>query len=229
MLLAGAYQFWFRNSGVVAVTEVKVEGVAGPQAEQVSAALTDAAKGMTTLNADNDKLGSVGARFATVASVEAQTDFPHGITITVVERPPVLVLRSGDRAVPVAADGTILAGIELDASALPEVKVSELEASGKVTGEALELATVAGAAPEPLRPLITGLSTGGEEGLTVTLESDVPVYFGDSARAEERWAAAAAILADPKIDTLTYVDVRVPERPAIGGAAPPPPLEEPIQ
>ena len=35
-----------------------------------------------------------------------------------------------------------------------------------------------------------------------------------------KWDAAAAILADPQIDTLTYVDVRVAERPSIGGAAP---------
>ncbi len=29
------------------------------------------------------------------------------------------------------------------------------------------------------------------------------------------------MLADPQLDTLTYVDVRVAERPAVGGAAPP--------
>ena len=35
----------------------------------------------------------------------------------------------------------------------------------------------------------------------------------------EKWAAAAAVLADPKLDSLTSLDVRVPERPAAGGAA----------
>jgi hypothetical protein len=29
----------------------------------------------------------------------------------------------------------------------------------------------------------------------------------------------AAILADPKLTSLTYVDVRVPDRPAVGGAS----------
>jgi hypothetical protein len=29
------------------------------------------------------------------------------------------------------------------------------------------------------------------------------------------------VLADPKLDAVTYVDVRVPERPAAGGAAKP--------
>ena len=226
LVLAGAYQFWFRNSPLVAATEVKVEGISGPQADQVTTALVHAAKGLTTLNAADDDLDAIGARFATVAAVDLQTDFPHGMTITVTERPPVLLLRSRDRTTPVAGDGTILTGVDSGDLKLPEVGTSELPAAGKVTGDTLALATVAGAAPAPLRPLITDLSTGAEEGLTVTLEGEIPVYFGDSGRAEERWAATAAVLADAKIDKLTYVDVRVPERPAIGGAAPPIGLEE---
>jgi hypothetical protein len=55
----------------------------------------------------------------------------------------------------------------------------------------------------------------------VTLRGGIPVYFGTSAEASEKWAAAAAVLADPKLDSLTYLDVRVPRRPAAGGAAQP--------
>ncbi len=54
----------------------------------------------------------------------------------------------------------------------------------------------------------------------MTLRGEIPLYFGGSAGAGEKWAAATAVLADPEIDTLTYLDVRVPERPAVGGAAP---------
>ncbi len=193
----------------------------GPQADLVTAALTEAAKEMTTLNVDDERLEAIAARFATVSAVDFEADFPHAMTLTVTERPPVLLVRSRDRALPVAADGTILSGIEAGGLRVPEVRLAEVPSGTEVTGEALTLATVAGAAPEPLRPLITGLSTEGTEGLTVTLEGGIPVYFGDGGRAEERWAAIAAVLADPKIDTLTYVDVRVPERPALGGAAPP--------
>ena len=46
--------------------------------------------------------------------------------------------------------------------------------------------------------------------------------FGSSSGAAAKWAAAAAVLADPKLDGLTYVDVRVPERAAAGGASPAP-------
>ncbi len=55
--------------------------------------------------------------------------------------------------------------------------------------------------------------------MEVTLRGGIPVRFGNGSRATEKWAAAAAVLADPKLDSLTYLDVRVPERPAAGGAA----------
>ena len=58
------------------------------------------------------------------------------------------------------------------------------------------------------------------DGIQVTLEGGIPVNFGDSDAAEEKWAAVAAILANPQVKTLTHLDVRVPERPSIGGAAP---------
>ena len=77
-----------------------------------------------------------------------------------------------------------------------------------------------GAAPEPLRPLIEKVDD--DEGLRVelTLRGGIPVRFGTGSRARrEKWAAAAAVLADPKLDALTYLDVRVPERAAAGGAA----------
>ena len=91
---------------------------------------------------------------------------------------------------------------------------------GKLEGEPLALAQVAGAAPVPLRPLIDGLVVNEGDGIQVTLEGGIPVNFGDSDAAEEKWAAVSAILANPQVKTLTHLDVRVPERPSIGGAAP---------
>ncbi len=217
--LAGAYQFWFRNSAIVAVTEVQVVGMDGPEADEAKSAFAEAAGQMTTLNVDQVALDAVAASFATVAGVEADSDFPHGLTISVDERPPVLLARAGETVLPVAGDGTILEGVDASKARVPEVEVDGFGEDGSVTGDALDLATVAGAAPTELRRLIVDLGIDSANGLTVTLKGGVPVIFGDSTRAEERWVAAAAVLADPQLDNLTYLDVRVPERPAIGGAA----------
>jgi cell division septal protein FtsQ len=218
--LAATYQLWFRNSGFVAVESLSITGVEGPEKRSVEAALTEAAGEMTTLNVDEDALMAAVARFPTVVEVRADADFPHDLALTVRERPPVLIASAGDRSLPVAGDGTVLAGVDVGDLKLPSIRVEELPPSGRLSGDPLEIALVAGAAPEPLLELVQDLSIGGTEGVQVELRGDVPVYFGTSDRADEKWAAAAAILADPKIDTLTYVDVRVAERPAVGGAAP---------
>jgi len=219
-LLGATYQLWFRNSSFVAVEDVTVAGITGPEQKPVDAALTRAAGEMTTLNVDEDALLAAVARFPTVVGVEADSDFPNGLALTVEERPPVLIAGSGDRTLPVAGDGTVLPGVDVEGEELPAIEVEDLPAQGRLTGDALDLAAVMGAAPKPLRELVEEVSIGGEEGVEITLRGDIPVYFGGSDHAAEKWEAAAAVLADPDIDTLTYLDVRVAERPAVGGAAP---------
>jgi cell division protein FtsQ len=45
------------------------------------------------------------------------------------------------------------------------------------------------------------------------------LIFGSATRLAAKWAAASAVLADRKARGATYVDLRLPERPAAGGVA----------
>ncbi len=217
--LAAAYWFWFRDSSFVAVEKVTVDGIEGPETGAVTAALSRTAEKMTTLNVDDSELAAAVSRFPTVVAIQSDPDFPHGLTIQVTDRPPVLTASDGGPPVPIAADGTLLNGVDTEAG-LPAIQVESLPLKGKLEGEPLALAQVAGAAPEPLRPLIEGLVVSEGDGIQVTLEGGIPVKFGDPGATEEKWAAVAAILANPQVKTLTHLDVRVPGRPSIGGAAP---------
>jgi cell division protein FtsQ len=219
-LLAGAYQFWFRNSSFVAVEKVAISGIRGPEQAEVEASLSQAAKDMSTLDVDVGALEDAVARFPTVTGVEADADFPHDLALTVSERPPVLVVAAGGQEAPVAGDGTVLHGVDVSDLKLPSIGVDEVPAQGRLSGDALEIARVMGPAPKALLELVEEITIGGEEGVEVTLQGDVPVWFGGADDAAAKWDATAAILADPQIENLTYVDVRVPERPAVGGAAP---------
>lgn len=219
--LAAGYFAWFRDSSLVAVEDVTVEGVTTPDGARIEAALTDAAKTMTTLHLNEEELAGAVEGFPTVVSVSATADFPHGVVVSVEERPPAVLLSTGKETVPVAGDGTLLRGLDVGDLPLPKVEVTELPASGHLEGGPLMQATVVGAAPAPLRPLISAVSVEDETGVQVTLKGGIPVRFGTAERAEAKWAAASAVLADPKLKTLTYVDVRVPERPAAGGAETP--------
>lgn len=222
--LAGVYQLWLRDSALVAIDEVEVVGIDGPGRGEITAALSETARSMTTLHIDQDELEAAVAGFPTVIGVEVDAHLPDAATIIVRERPPTMIAKRGGEQLPVAADGTVLPGVEPGGARLPVVEVAELPATGQLTGGDLQLALVAGAAPPELRGLIESVGAGGD-GIEVVLKGGIPVLFGSGDRAVDKWAATAAALADPKLDTLTYLDVRVPERPAAGGAAPPPAAE----
>jgi len=215
--LAIAYFAWFRDSSFVAVEDVKVEGVSTADRDRVTDALTEAAKGMTTLHVDAGQLATAVSGFPTVGSVSAEANFPHGLTVHVTERRPVLVAGDGKREVAVAAGGSILPGVDVDGLELPALRVDEVPDSGRLDGEALNEARTLTAAPTPLRPLIEGAKTTDDYGIVMSLHGGIDLRFGAPAKARAKWAAAAAVLADPKVTALEYVDVRVPSRPAIGG------------
>jgi hypothetical protein len=52
----------------------------------------------------------------------------------------------------------------------------------------------------------------------VKLRSGIELRFGDASQAALKWKAAAAVLADPTIEALDYVDLNAPAHPAIGGS-----------
>ena len=214
--LAATYHFWFRNSSLVAVEEVKVSGLSYSEVE-VSAALAQAGEGMTTLNVDMGELERAVDGFPTVAGLAVESDFPHKLVITVTEREPVATV-GADGGIAVAGDGTLLSGIATGNLELPAIEIENAPTSGRLDGAALEQAEVFGAAPKPLRPAIRGSRMHGEFGIVVELVEGIELRFGDPEEAAAKWAAAAAILADPKLDQLSYIDLRVPGRPAVGGA-----------
>lgn len=217
LALVAGYHLWLRDSSLVAVHDVKVQGLSELTDPEAAAALERAAKGMTTLHVELDELGRAVAEYPTIRSLSASPSFPNGLEITVVERPPVAV--AGDSGVPVAADGTLLEGVDLGKEELPAIDVAVQGGGGTLEGEAREQAIVLGAAPEPLAAVIDR-STTADGGVVVELTNGIELRFGDSSRAAAKWEAAARVLADPALDSLTYVDLRVPDRPAVGGAVP---------
>ncbi len=50
------------------------------------------------------------------------------------------------------------------------------------------------------------------------MRGGIELRFGTRDRVDQKWTAVAAILADRHLTSLSYIDVRVPDRPAVGGA-----------
>ncbi len=125
---------------------------------------------------------------------------------------------SGAEAVAVGPDGQILAWLTLPEEVqLPRLPLAAAPAKPHLGGPLLEQAQVLGAAPPALRPYLES-SYYGESGVDVELRSGIELRFGDASRAAEKWQAAAAVLADPSITALDYVDLHAPRRPSVGGS-----------
>ena len=227
-LLAGGW-LWLRDSSLVAVRQVEISGVHGPEAHEIRAALVAEARHLSTLDVDSGALRSAAAPFSVVREVRAAPSLPHGLHIQVVEQLPVAALSFGGVRTAVAADGVVL-GPALLTGSIPVLSggtaagATVLQTGQRLTGPtALAGLTVLGAAPASLERLIAQVGMG-TRGLTVTMRNGLLAYFGDASRPHAKWLALERVLADPGSAGASYVDVRMPERPAAGftgGTTPP--------
>jgi len=216
-VLAGGWLL-LRDADALRVRDVHVTGIASSEGPGVRAALTEAARGMTTLHVREEVLERAVADFPSVAGIDWDAELPDTLVVEVRERRPVAVLEAGSHRVAVTADGRLLRGLET--GPLPRVAVRAVPGGERVTeGPALAALAVAAAAPPALRPRVERIGRG-DRGLTLELRDGPALVFGSRARSGAKWASAARVLAEPDAAGATYLDVRIPERVAAGGLAP---------
>ena len=111
--------------------------------------------------------------------------------------------------------GTILRG--LPAGDLPRISSRITPGGARVSDRrtAVKVAVLA-SAPRRMRARIVRV-TLGPQGLIAVLTSGPRLRFGDGSRLRAKWIAAMRVLHDPAAREATYLDLRVPERPAAGG------------
>lgn len=149
-------------------------------------------------------------------SVEANVEVPQ-LAATIGE---------GEEAVGVAGNGAVVRWLPPpEEPPLPRLPLDEAPKGGRVRGPALEQVRVLAAVPAELRPYVES-SFFGESGVDVMLTTGIELRFGDATQARRKWRAAAAVIADPSVTSLDYVDLHAPSRPAYEGSEyelPPPP------
>ncbi|HET6548449.1 MAG TPA: hypothetical protein VFG79_08340 [Solirubrobacter sp.] len=220
LALVGGGYLWLRGSSLVRVRDVEITGVTASDGDRVTAALTSAAHGMTTLHVDEDALREATAGYSSVAGIEADADFPHTLKIRVIERKPVAALaQAGTRRVPVTGSGLLMNGVTADRD-LPSLVLEKPPAGTHITDrEILHALTVAGAAPAPLLSRSNQLDVD-DRGVVVVMDDGPDLVFGSDRDARAKWSAAARVLAESSSAGATYLDLRIPGRVAAGGLAP---------
>jgi hypothetical protein len=130
----------------------------------------------------------------------------------------VAAIGEGEDAVGISANGQVVRWLPLpEDPPLPQLPLDEPHERGRLGGPVLEQVRVLAAAPRPLRPYLAS-SNFGKDGVNVSLTTGTELVFGDAARARRKWRAVAAVLADPSITALDYVNVTAPSRPSFEGS-----------
>jgi cell division protein FtsQ len=203
----------------VSVERVTVAGVETKDAERLRAALTLSARSMTTLHVDRARLMRAAAGYPVVSELRVIPDFPHALRIEVMQHSPAAIAVARGLRIPVAGDGTLLRGVPVEGR-LPTIHLTGALPSGRLRDpSALRQAHVLGVAPAALRSRLEKMDERRDEGLIVEMRDGPELIFGDASHVKAKWAAAARVLADPGARGSTYVDLRLPERPAAGGVA----------
>lgn len=174
------------------------------------------------------RLGSVRARvIAGVAVAVLLTILAYWFLIRQdTAEPHVLVpqlaasIGEGENAIGVAANGALVRWLPLPEE--PPLPRLSLEAppknGGRVKGPALEQVRVLAAVPDELRPYVESSGYGEETGVVVTLTTGIELIFGEDSQAAKKWRAAVAVLANPEVTALDYVNLQAPSRPTYGGS-----------
>jgi Cell division protein FtsQ len=139
-------------------------------------------------------------------------------TSTAQARPerPVAQIGEGKSVLVVGQDGRLLGSMSTKKASLPVLALKKRPPGDHVRGHVLEQVRVLDAAPKALRRYVAHTDYG-KTGVEVELTSGIDIHFGGEEEAARKWEAAAAVLADPSVTLLSYVDVQVPTHPAIGG------------
>ena len=214
-LLLGGW-LWLRDSSLAQVEKVNVTGATGETRRSVERAITIAAREMTTLHFDDAALLAALKPYPIVKSIEVRTHPPHKIDVIVHQYTPVATVVLGGRDVPVAADGTVLDGSA--ASGVPPLPTNRAPVRGAIRERVVleEIRVLAGATAAQ-RATVERVQYG-PHGVELKFRGDAPMaYFGDGARARDQWVALKRVEADPASAGATYIDLRIPERPAAGG------------
>jgi len=210
VLLGGLY-FVALESGFSRIRKVEISGLTGQKAQRLRAA----ALSQSTLSVDEDALRNAIGSSPPIRSLKITTSFPDRATITVdLFLPVAAVGPNGSKGVAVSSDGTVLQGVAVDQ--LPKIEGETL--SGAVQGKEIhDVLRALAAAPDALRGRVASASREASRGIVLRLDRGPIVYFGTASELDQKWAALARVLANGAFAGASYVDVRVPRRPAVGG------------
>lgn len=216
-----ALAWWALTGPLVAVRGVNLVGYDRADRPELDLALRAAAESGSMLRVPVQALRGATQPFPWVGSVTVSRDWPAGVTVAVTPAEPVAALATpGGEAVLVSARGRVLGPAPTDHELAQVAIRAAPPAPGRPTPRAARGAVqLAAASPPEVRVRLRELRAG--EGVLVGRLTDGPrLRLGGPERMVAKALALEAVLnqlspADER--RAAYIDLSVPERPAVGG------------
>ena len=184
----------------------------------VEAAGLDSSDNLLSLSPE--RIDTAAESLPWVKSARVQRRLPGTVRVEVVERRPAMVLTAPNGKWTIDSHGRVLAvgdpygGLPAIASGLPE----SLTPGDQVSAPQLRAALfAAGSMPSELRRRVEAAFAPTTERITFSLRNGMTIRFGSARRAADKTRVITAILDRLSVtgDRPAYIDVRVPESPAV--------------
>ncbi len=219
---AAAGGWWLLTGPLLAVNNVEVEGYDQPDRAALEAALAAAATRGTVVALPVDDLRAVAVRFPWVGDLVVRRDLPRGLRVEIImARPAAVAVPERGDPVLVTEGGVVLgpAGTDRDLPRFRTADVTAPAAGAVITGEARAALRFAAAAEREVAARLRSLRL--ERGrLLGRLEAGPRLRLGPPERLPAKARSLAAVLNHLPPETeraATYLDLSVPERPALVG------------
>jgi cell division septal protein FtsQ len=218
-VLAG---YWLATGPVLTINNVHVVGYSGPDASQLKAAISSvASKGGSLISPPVGNIAEVAQRFPGVQTVHVSRDWPLGLEVRVVPASTAAIVRApGQSAVIVSERGLVMGPVPRHLASASIVLTPPIPGFAQplpVWGiDVLRFLDVLHTATRD-RVQDLALSQGQ---LTAQLTNGPALILGTVDQLPAKAAAINAVLANISAATLRqapYLDVTVPDRPALGG------------
>ncbi len=201
-------------SPVLDVDTVTVEGTAADRVPAVERA-AGVTRGSPLLGVVPGRVEARVRALPWVADAVVDRRLPGAVTIRVVPRVPVGVVRVGERFLVVDGTGRVIERVGTPPAGVPELVgvAAPAPVGGRVRPTALGV--VADALGAELRGRVTSVART-ETGLVAQVRDGPQLRFGTVARAGVKARVAAAVLVSPAAAQARYIDVSVPAAPVSG-------------
>jgi len=196
------------SSPLLAVQSVTVKGTSRLSTADVLAA-AKVPIGRSLLRIDPGVIQSRVAGLPAVSVVTVDRDWPHRLVITVTERRPVAVVRTGAGGQLVDASGVAFARTDrAPTGLLPLVLGAAVPGPGDPDARAALAVWVS--LPKPLRAVVTSIAAPSPADVTLHLTAHRTVVWGDERDATRKLTVLRALMTSTK---ATVYDVSTPDVP----------------